>query len=127
MENTFGILVTKWRIFRQPIIAKPDNVDLIVKAACVLHNYLRRRDGVSNDMQYIPPGDVDQDVDGQVNPGAWRSEAQGSGLVPHRGPLASNAHSRNAAEVRKRYAELFVSPRGAVPWQWSYVRRGRLN
>ena len=37
IENTFGILVTKWRIFRQPIVTKPETVDLIVNAACVLH------------------------------------------------------------------------------------------
>ena len=49
VENSFGILVTKWRIFRQPIIAKTSTVDKIVHACCVRHNYLRRRDGVSND------------------------------------------------------------------------------
>ena len=49
VENAFGILVSKWRIFRQPIIAKVGTVDAIVKASCVLHNYLRRKDGESND------------------------------------------------------------------------------
>ena len=61
VENAFGILVTKWRIFRQPIIAKTSTVDDIVRASCVLHNYLRRRDGVSNDRRYIDADEVDRD------------------------------------------------------------------
>jgi hypothetical protein len=40
IENTFGILAARWRIFRRPIIAKPENVTL-TKAAIALHSMLR--------------------------------------------------------------------------------------
>ena len=40
IENTFGILSVRWRIFRRPILAKPDNVNAIVKATICLHNFL---------------------------------------------------------------------------------------
>ena len=58
IENTFGILASryityqahcmtcctisyKWRIFRHPIIANPDNVITYTEAAITLHNFLR--------------------------------------------------------------------------------------
>ena len=41
IENTFGIMATKFRIFRRSIVATPAKVTKITKAACCLHNYLR--------------------------------------------------------------------------------------
>ena len=41
IENTFGIMAAKFRIFRRPIIACPEKVTKITKAACCLHNYLK--------------------------------------------------------------------------------------
>ena len=41
VENAFGILVSRWRMFWQPIIAKPENAIKYVKAAEALHNFLR--------------------------------------------------------------------------------------
>lgn len=42
VENAFGILVKKFSIFRRPLEVKvPFGID-VVKAACVLHNYLRK-------------------------------------------------------------------------------------
>jgi len=49
VEYTFGILANKWRIFHRPIDLKPDFSDNIVKACCVLHNYVRKNDGIQFD------------------------------------------------------------------------------
>jgi hypothetical protein len=55
IENSFGILVARWRIFKRPIIAKPKNVILFTKAAIALHNYLRTQESAV----YRPPGFTD--------------------------------------------------------------------
>jgi hypothetical protein len=56
IENSFGILAARWRIFRRPIIAHPDNVTWFTKAAIALHNFLRTLEPSS----YCPSGFVDK-------------------------------------------------------------------
>ncbi|CAH1972161.1 unnamed protein product [Acanthoscelides obtectus] len=41
VENAFGILVSRFRIFQKPIATNIETVDKIVLAACALHNWLR--------------------------------------------------------------------------------------
>ncbi|KAJ8936208.1 hypothetical protein NQ314_012457 [Rhamnusium bicolor] len=45
VECTFGILSNKWRIFHTSMTISPDFAMLVTKAACVLHNFVRARDG----------------------------------------------------------------------------------
>lgn len=40
IENTFGILVSRWQIFRRPICAYPSTVGRLVMACVILHNFL---------------------------------------------------------------------------------------
>ncbi|KAH7967012.1 hypothetical protein HPB49_021328 [Dermacentor silvarum] len=40
VENAFGIHVSRWRIYERQINMEPKNADIIVKATCVLHNFL---------------------------------------------------------------------------------------
>lgn len=42
IENTFGILASKWRIYRRPIIAGENTVNAIIKATVVLHNFIKK-------------------------------------------------------------------------------------
>ena len=42
IENCFGILVARWRIFHGAIQAKVETVQKIVQATVALHNYLRQ-------------------------------------------------------------------------------------
>jgi len=41
VENAFGILTQKFRLFNGRIQLSPENADKVVLAACVLHNYLQ--------------------------------------------------------------------------------------
>jgi len=45
IECSFGILSQKWRVFQTSILVDPDMATTITKACCVLHNFIRRRDG----------------------------------------------------------------------------------
>ena len=123
IENTFGILATRWRIFRRAIVAKPENVERFTKAACVLHNFLQKAD---NELQvgersYCPPGFTDTyDNDGQLIEGQWRTEVSKLESVQN---LCGNRSSRSACDVRDAFADYFTSPAGQVPWQSRHISR----
>ncbi|XP_063865375.1 uncharacterized protein LOC135103260 [Scylla paramamosain] len=46
IECSFGILANKWRIFHRPLNVSLSLAEDIIKACCVLHNFVRDRDGV---------------------------------------------------------------------------------
>lgn len=79
IENTFGILASRWRIFRRPIIAEPERAIIYTKAAIALHNFLR----TTESSIYCPPGFIDsEDGMGNIVAGSWRDEVQTTGLDP---------------------------------------------
>lgn len=43
IENTFGILVSRWRIYKRVIITREETVDSIIKATVVLHNFVKNK------------------------------------------------------------------------------------
>ncbi|KAM5180620.1 uncharacterized protein ACMZJ9_001121 [Mantella aurantiaca] len=45
VECTFGILANKWRVLHTPICLDVENVVEVVKATCILHNFVRIREG----------------------------------------------------------------------------------
>ena len=117
-ENTFGILMTKWRIFLQPAITDVVKVDVIVKAASVLHNFLRRRDRTSAEsLPYIGPDDLDVEEGGEFRGGAWRSQRSAESALRRAGCIGSNNYTRDVKALRDRFAEYLVSPEGEVPGQ----------
>ena len=70
-DSILFVCSCRWRLFRRPIIANPDNVVAFAKAANVLHNFLR----YTESSVYCPPGYVDgEDGEGNVTNGSWREE-----------------------------------------------------
>lgn len=119
IENSFGILVARWRILKNTINAKVENIDNIVKAVVVLHNYcLTELDNEENNV-YCPVGFVDAD---DQNNGAWRDEEAPLKSV---GRLGANVSTKNLYYQRDILANYFISPTGKIPWQEEAVRRGR--
>ncbi|XP_060855314.1 uncharacterized protein LOC132932993 [Metopolophium dirhodum] len=45
VECAFGILANKWRVLNSAMLVEPNFADDVVKACCILDNYVRRRDG----------------------------------------------------------------------------------
>ncbi|KAJ8670769.1 hypothetical protein QAD02_002028 [Eretmocerus hayati] len=112
IENIFGILGNRWRIFRKAILIQPIFLINLVKAACCLHNWLRM-----TDQDYIPEGLADrEDQVGQIIPGRWRGESQDDTAFA---PLqhATRSVAREAFEIRQRFCNLFNTSL-AVPRQY---------
>ena len=69
IENSFGILRARWRVFSGPIRASVETVIAITQATICLHNLLRQ----TNSARYCSTGFVDsEDASGAIKPGEWR-------------------------------------------------------
>lgn len=69
VENTFGILAERFRVFKKPIQINIKNVSKVVMASCALHNYLRKKS-----CNYLTRNCVDlEDTEKYTfRPGDWR-------------------------------------------------------
>ncbi|CAH2003490.1 unnamed protein product [Acanthoscelides obtectus] len=92
VENAFGILANRFRVFHTPINMQPDKIDKIVLAACALHNFLRR-----SKTSYITRNDVDTEIidTGDIIRGDWRAERPLDNLQPGYGRNASREAKEN--------------------------------
>lgn len=71
VENAFGILSTRFRIFRSPIQLDANRTKRLTLACCALHNFLIEK----NPNNYVTPSMVDRyNTDGTFVPGDWRQE-----------------------------------------------------
>ena len=117
-ENFFGILVNRFRIFRQPINLGHEKAKLLVLCAITLHNFLRK--GSSRNI-YSPPSYADSPQnDGSILDGTWRVEPVAQNMLPLQPCNAKNS-SLSAKVVRDIFADYFISDVGSVPWQWNKV------
>ncbi len=130
IENAFGILVSRWRILGHPLECLPDKAVCIVKACCVLHNFLAYTDEVNTPVcRYIPANFTDSDTTGSPQLGEWRRVVAGDTnvLEPLDPRQLSRARSTRAAlGVHKDRMAFFQSTHGMVPWQNNTVCRGQL-
>ncbi|KAL1277301.1 hypothetical protein QQF64_023974 [Cirrhinus molitorella] len=75
VENAFGILANRFRVFRSTILLHPDSVTKTTLASVCLHNFLCDRRSEA----YMTPALADwEDVDHRVNEGACRRDGLGS-------------------------------------------------
>lgn len=118
VENAFGIVANKFRIFEKPIAFSPEKVVLIVKACCTLHNWLRLNRNI-HDRHYEQSTDIETLDNDSIIEGSWRSSQQLLGLLPLPRTL-SNHPNRRSQDLRERLADYFVGE-GSVPWQLRMV------
>lgn len=112
VENAFGIMASRFRVYRKPISVSLDKTDSIIKATCALHNWLRTNLIYMNTPELVDGEDFSS---GTIRNGSWRSIPT-AGVDELMSPLSSNNYSRNAKDLRDRYADYFVGP-GKVSWQ----------
>lgn len=95
VENAFGILVQKWRIFKVPINAKVTVVELIIKACVCLHNFL-----------------LDRKYDYYSNIGTIKNvDLTGTAFGKIKNSKVT-FHKRSVAEIRVEYADFFSTDGG---------------
>lgn len=99
VENAFGVLAARFRMYHRVMGQHPHNVEACVKATCVLHNLLR---------QDAPPrtSRTSEDQPTVHQPSLPSVARQG----------ANNA-TREAVRVREAYTSYFSSDTGGVDWQ----------
>ena len=102
VENGFGILDSRFRIFHTKISLQPANATKIVLCCCVLHNMLRTL--TNNSYNAIGYGGVAGD-NGNINEGSWRSELESPYVQPI--PSRQTRHnSHDAEEVRSHFIKI---------------------
>ncbi|XP_061925526.1 uncharacterized protein LOC133664703 [Entelurus aequoreus] len=94
--DSFGILACRWRILQRRINLQPQNVQTLVMAACILHNFL------------LEPNENVRLL--------LEAEEDGRRMAPARN-IGGNRASREARAVRDNLATFFLTPEGSVAWQ----------
>lgn len=112
VENAFGILSAKFRVFRAPIALKLSTTRSIVLACVCLHNFLLEKQmNKSDSCDNAPVLDQDdtQTIFSDV-PKAFRPLPYVPGRVNVEGKI-----------IRKKMASYFLEE-GAVDWQWRVLK-----
>ncbi|MCG8624691.1 MAG: transposase family protein [Proteobacteria bacterium] len=109
VENAFGIMVQCWRILLRRMQLKETTAISVVKACCILHNYLRE------EAEYQDRSTLQVNDNGDV-------------IVPPVNHIVNVAYlrgyhsARDAIQTRDLFKTYFNSEKGALPWQLDRVR-----
>lgn len=110
VENVFGILANRFRIFHTAINLKITNIDIVVLACCCLHNFLRRTCGVT----YTNVEDLDmEDIEQGILLEGLRSNA--SNLLDLQ--IGQNRNISEEAKLIRLNFEEYFNQEGKVNWQ----------
>ena len=101
VECAFGMLASQWRVYRRVLCVSPEVAENVVKATCMLHNFLR--------------WDASTTIPARSSTGTSTAEpSQGLQNAPR---LGTNNAGRDVVAVREKFAQYFMSEAGRVPWQ----------
>lgn len=108
VENVFGILASKFRIFRKPILLDPEKTTIVTMTCVLLHNFLRKSSTSST--IYTPPGlvDVYDSNDELVVLGSWRNENEDTSAIR---PLQRipRRPAQDANQIREEFTSYFFN------------------
>ena len=103
VENAFGILAQRFRLYNRRLQLKEHTVKTVVKATCVLHNYLRGNSSISTTFADLNP-----------NHEPYLGK---NGAIVNFEALPGYRSAKEAQEIRNKFKRYFNSPAGAVSWQ----------
>ncbi|KAM4045337.1 uncharacterized protein ACNLHF_009157 [Anomaloglossus baeobatrachus] len=92
VECAFGILTAKWRVLITPLQLSENNVNTIIKACVVLHNFVQKYDNIEDN----------------ITSSMETNETHGSQV------MARNIRAPSAIRVREIFTNYFVSPEGEI-------------
>ncbi|XP_053990523.1 uncharacterized protein LOC128882795 [Hylaeus volcanicus] len=119
IENSFGILANRFRIFHTTINLQVDNIDKVVLACCVLDNFLRincSHTYTSNDVF-----DVEDTSNGTITPGL----RTGSDNLLNLQNGSNRYHTAEPKEIREQF-KIYFNNHGKVNWQHAMVSNNQL-
>lgn len=110
VENTFGILASRFQIFKRPIELCPDKASVITMTCILLHNYLIS--SKTSSQIYSPQGTVDlyDDFDTLIRPGSWREEVTSANAI-QKLPQIPRRAAASANQVREEFKNYFYNMR----------------
>lgn len=129
IENTFGILASRWQILLKGCSFYPENVDHIIKALVCLHNFVMddEEQRPASTRKYCPPNFIDMESENhEIMEGAWRGLIENSALYENLLNMKGNSGTNAAKAQRNVFREYFVSKAGCnqAPWQFELALRG---
>lgn len=104
VECAFGMMASKFKILERPINLKIENIETVIKAICVLHNFIRVHDGTYSIPQEVQHDSFNTNENIEANIENNRTRP-----------------SYSAIEIRERLSQYFVKPYAALPWQNKYI------
>ena len=113
VENSFGILASRFRIFHIAINLQVESIESVVLACCALHNFLRKKSST-----YTPPESFDQE---NIGDGTYQLGARCDPDFFHNLQRRSGGQvSLQTKTVRGKFCTYF-NGEGSVPWQEKFA------
>lgn len=108
VENVFGILSSRFRIFRKPILLDPNKASVVTMSCILLHNFLRRSETSST--IYTPASTVDifDDNGTLIQLGSWRNDVSSNGALQRMDPIPRRA-TLNVTQIREEFTSYFCT------------------
>ena len=123
VENAFGILSSRFRILRSPILQNYSNAVKSVKAAVVLHNYIMQNS--DQEGKYLDPGSLEcEDEAGNILPGHWVQDGLPNNLFNLHRLVGNRSGTQTCREQQDALAKALVTD-GLSPWQSRHVFRSK--
>lgn len=111
VENAFGILASRWRIFHKFHNTGLETSDAIIKAAVCSHNILM------NTSHYCGKHYADNVcINGEIIEREWRKNNLNIGNFNDGTNFGSNNYTKHAGEIRNTFTDYFINE-DQVPWQ----------
>jgi len=106
IECAFGMMASKFKVLSTPILCvNEETINSITRCVCVLHNFIRIREGRAYQPQYYN----NKETEINMNIGIELENEN------------NNLPTRNSASGLRDYlSNYFVQPQSALPWQWNY-------